>query len=99
MPGIGSQIRPTVHVLDFSGLMNGLPVLMSSTDAWQSAGLPVTGQRTGSFATVKPALALALLVSYRPGARKAVAYVPRKTSDGTTVHLAAIFQFVVLPTS
>ena len=62
-------------------------------------GRPVTGQRTGSFAVVKPADAFAVPVSYRPGARNAVAHVPRSTSDGITVHLAPIFGFHVPPTS
>ena len=48
---------------------------------------------------MKPADAFAVDVSYRPGARNAVAQVPRSTSDGTTVHLAPIFGFHVLPTS
>ncbi len=72
-PGTGSQITPTVQVSEVSGLMNGLPVLMPSTVPWQSADAPVTGQRIGSLAVVKPADALAVDVSYRPGARKAVA--------------------------
>ncbi len=98
-PGTGSQITPTVHVSDVSGLMNGLPVLMLSTCPAQSIEAPVTGQRTGSLTTVKPADALAVDVSYRPGARNAVAHVPRSTSDGMTVHLAPIFGFHVLSTS
>ena len=44
------EMTPTVQVSDFSGLMNGLPVFTPSTVPLQSAGEPVTGQRTGSLA-------------------------------------------------
>src|SRR5258708_764581 len=103
--GNGSQIAPSVALLDFSGCKFGFGVVMIATlveqsDAEAPAGngpLGPFGHRTGSRAVVKAARPPPVPASAGFGARKPSAYVPRSASDLTGVHFAPTFGVVELP--
>src|SRR5258706_13705414 len=49
VPEVGASTRPSVALVDFSGLRSVLPPLMVVNCVEQSVRLPVTGQRIGSL--------------------------------------------------